>query len=76
MFSVIVAAATIILPFFPFAQKFFHFASPPALALLTVFLLVISYAVLSEITKQMYFKYFKPPKKQLLDFNSAENVVE
>ena len=73
MFSVMVAVSTIMLPFFPFAQKFFHFTSPPVLALLTVFLLVIAYAALSEVAKQLYFKYFKSSK---IDFNYEKNVVE
>lgn len=53
----------LLLPFFAFGQSIFYFVAPPIIPLLIVFLLLIAYAGVSEITKLIYFHYYKPVKK-------------
>lgn len=60
--SIIDGVFIVLLPFFAFGQKIFHFASPPFIPLFIVFGLLITYAILSETTKLIYFHYWKPPK--------------
>jgi P-type Mg2+ transporter len=50
------ALLIISLPFWNFGQKYLHFAAPPVGSLLTVFLLVLIYLVISEIAKLTYFR--------------------
>ncbi len=65
LLSVGSAVLALVLPFLAFGQKFFHLVALAFPSLLIVFLLIIAYAVLSEITKLIYFKYFKPSKTNL-----------
>ncbi|MFH1967881.1 MAG: HAD-IC family P-type ATPase [bacterium] len=62
-FSGASAVFALLLPFFIFGQRLFHLVPPPMMPLLIVFLLIAAYAVLSEITKLIYFRYFKPSTK-------------
>jgi Mg2+-importing ATPase len=57
--SVTAAVGILILPFLSLGQKLFHLVAPPIMPLLIVFLLISIYAVFSEITKLIYFRYFK-----------------
>lgn len=47
------------LPFTNFGKTAFHFVSPPVPFLLIVFSLVISYFLISEMVKLLYFRYWK-----------------
>ncbi len=49
----------LLIPFFAFGRELFHFAVPPMVPLLIVFGLLVAYAISSEITKLVYFKFFK-----------------
>lgn len=69
--SIASALIALLLPFFAFGQKLFYFIVPPAVSLLIVFLLIAAYAVLSELTKLLYFRYFRKR-----DLKIAENIVE
>ena len=59
IFSFLTIMATVILPFTRAGKEFFHFVSPSASALLTVISLVLSYFVISEIVKLIYFRFSK-----------------
>ncbi|MDP3882434.1 MAG: HAD-IC family P-type ATPase [Candidatus Staskawiczbacteria bacterium] len=69
--SVLAVTAVIILPFLGFGQRVLHFVTPPIAPLIVVLLLISAYAVLSEITKLIYFKYFRKA-----DFKIIQSVVE
>lgn len=63
-FSLVVLAIggglfALLLPFFAAGREVFHFAVPPIAPLLIVFGLLIAYAIFSEITKLIYFKFKK-----------------
>ena len=47
------------LPFTNFGKTAFHFVSPPAPFLFIVFSLVISYFLISEMVKLLYFRYWR-----------------
>jgi len=51
----------IALPFLKIGQDWFHFVAPPIIPLLTVFFLVGSYFVMSEMVKLIFFHYWKNP---------------
>ncbi len=59
------AILIVVLPFTAFGQSAFHFTNPPLNALLIVFGLVISYFIVSEIAKLVYFHYWSPKQKIL-----------
>ena len=50
---------TILLPFTNFGKNTFQFVSPPIPSLLIVLTLVISYFLVSEMVKLLYFRYWK-----------------
>jgi len=50
---------TILLPFTNFGKNTFQFVSPPISSLLVVLSLVISYFLVSEMVKLLYFRYWK-----------------
>ena len=60
IFSVLSGAFVIFLPFFIFGQELFHFTTPAIIPLLIVFGLLASYGAISEVTKLIYFHYWKP----------------
>jgi len=65
--SAIDAVVILLLPFFAFGQRIFHFVAPSIVQILIVFGLLAAYATLSEITKLVYFKYFnKIPKINII----------
>lgn len=55
--SFLAFGATVFLPFTNFGKEFFHFVSPPISAVFIVFFLIISYFIVSEIVKLIYFSY-------------------
>jgi Mg2+-importing ATPase len=57
--TILDAIVIVLLPFTNFGKEFFHFVSPPISLLLIVFSLVISYFIVSEIVKLVYFRYWK-----------------
>lgn len=63
--SVFTVLTTVLLPFTNFGQKTFQFVSPPMPSLLIVFSLVISYLLVSEIVKLVYFRYWKVKTQNL-----------
>lgn len=71
LLSVFSGLFALLLPFFAFGREILHFAVPPLPAIMIVFGLLIAYAVVSEITKLIYFRFFRPRGLKL-----AENVVE
>jgi Mg2+-importing ATPase len=64
--SVLTIAATIILPFTEIGREFFHFTSPSVPSLLIVLSLLISYFVVSEIVKLIYFRQQRAAAESLL----------
>ena len=58
--SFLTVILTILLPFTYFGQETFHFISPPIKGLLITLFLVLSYFIVSEIVKLLYFRYRKP----------------
>jgi Mg2+-importing ATPase len=61
----------VLMPFFVIGREILHFTTPPIIPLLIVFGLLLAYAILSEITKLVYFKYFRKA-----DFKIIQGVVE
>ena len=59
IFSILTTLITVFLPFTKIGKDFFHFVSPPIPALLIVFSLVLSYFIVSEIVKLMYFHHLE-----------------
>jgi Mg2+-importing ATPase len=57
--SLFTLVITLFLPFTNFGREFFHFTLPSVPALLIVFSLLISYFIVSEIVKLVYFRYWK-----------------
>lgn len=66
LLSVFSAVFILILPFTSLGQKLFHLVAPPFLPLLIVFSLIAIYAILSEITKLTYFRFWKQQKSSAL----------
>jgi len=56
------AVFIISLPFSSFGHEFFHFVSPPIPSLLIVLSLIVSYFIVSEIVKLIYFRHWKPSR--------------
>ena len=65
-FTIIDGLAVIILPFTKLGQRFFYFVAPPLYSLLIVLLLIISYIIVSEFAKLIYFRSFMPSKANSL----------
>lgn len=59
IFSILAITMTIILPFSNFGKEFFNFVSPPLSSLLIILCLVVSYFIISEIIKLIYFRYWE-----------------
>ncbi len=57
--SILTILTTVLLPFTNFGQKTFQFVSPPIPSLLIVLSLVISYFLISEVVKLLYFRFWK-----------------
>ena len=55
--SILIIGLTIILPFTVLGSKFFQFVKPNIHSLFIVFLLILSYFILSEIAKLLFFKH-------------------
>jgi Mg2+-importing ATPase len=62
--TILDAILIVLLPFTNFGKTAFHFISPPIPSLLIVFSLVISYFIISEIVKLIYFRYWWRIKPQ------------
>lgn len=58
--SVASGALALLLPFFAWGRNLFHFVVLPMAPLLIVFGLLAIYAFASEITKLIYFRYWRP----------------
>lgn len=68
LLAIIDAIFILALPFLALGHNLFHFVNPPFVPLMIVFGLLTAYGILSEITKLLYFRYFKPalkPDKEL-----------
>jgi hypothetical protein len=50
---------TIVLPFTNFGKTTFHFTIPPVSSLIIVGFLILSYFIVSEIVKLIYFRRWK-----------------
>ena len=56
--SILTILITIGLPFIGFGRETFHFVSPPIYAISIVLGLIVSYFIISEIVKLIYFHYY------------------
>jgi len=63
LFSILTFIVTIFLPFTNVGKELFHFTSPPISGILIVLMLLISYFIVSELVKLVYFWRWKPKIK-------------
>ena len=62
-FSILTFIVTIFLPFTNVGKELFHFTSPPISGILIVLMLLVSYFIVSELVKLVYFWRWKPKIK-------------
>lgn len=72
--SCFVVITALVLPFTRFGQEFLHFKTPALADLFSIFLVVISYFVITDIVKVLFYRYSRSAERSSSNSNSSSRV--